>query len=114
MPFIIRVNVSVSREQEREIKSRLGRAIEYVPGKSEEYLMICFEDKCRLWLRGDASQPCAYIEVSIFGNESHAGYDRLTSEITSAFGILGIPSGNIYVKYDDISVWGVSGFTIES
>ena len=115
MPFIIaRVNTSVSREQERAVKSALGRAIEYVPGKSERYLMICFEDNCRFWLRGDDSQPAAYIEVSIFGNESHQGYEELTRGITDVFSeVLRIPSGNIYVKYDDISVWGVNGFTIE-
>ncbi len=40
MPFVIaRVNVPVSREQEEQIKSRLGRAIQLVPGKSERYLL---------------------------------------------------------------------------
>lgn len=34
MPFIIaRVNVPVSKEQETEIKNRMGRAIALVPGK---------------------------------------------------------------------------------
>ena len=62
MPFIIaRVNVPVSTEQEREIKTILGRAIESVPGKSEKYLMLGIEDNCRFWLRGDNSQPAAYI-----------------------------------------------------
>lgn len=115
MPFIIaRVNVPVSMEQEREIKSCLGRAIEFVPGKSEKYLMIGFEDNYRFWLRGEDSQPAAYIEVSIFGNEDHAGYDRLTYAVTGAFAqVLGIAPENIYIKYDDIHVWGVNGLTIE-
>ena len=110
MPFIIaRVNVSVMHEQEEIIKSRLGRAIELVPGKSEQYLMICFQDNCRFWLRGDNSLLAAYIEVSIFGNERHYGYESLTQEITRAFhDVLGIPSENIYLKYDDIHVWGVA------
>ena len=114
MPFIIaRVNVPVSHEQEEKIKSLLGRAIELVPGKSEQYLMICFEDNCRFWLRGDDSLPAAYIEVSIFGNERHCGYESLTQEITRAFHeVLGIPPENIYLKYDDIHVWAVNGFTI--
>ena len=114
MPFIIaRVNVPVKNEQEEKIKSLLGRAIELVQGKSEQYLMICFEDNCRFWLRGDDSLPAAYIEVSIFGNDCHYGYDALTQEITRAFhDVLGIPSENIYLKYDDIHVWGVNGFTI--
>ena len=115
MPFIIaRVNMSVSREQEQEIKTLLGRAIELVPGKSEQYLMLGFEGDYHFWLRGDDSRPAAYIEASIFENESHLGYEGLTREITQAFrSVLGIPPENIYIKYDDISVWGVNGFTIE-
>ena len=86
MPFIIaRVNLPVNIEQEQEIKARLGHAIESVPGKSEKYLMIGFEDKYHFWLRGDNSKPAAYIEVSIFGNEKHYGYEKLTYEITEAF-----------------------------
>ena len=108
MPFVIaRVNVSVKLEQEQRIKSALGRAIELVPGKSEQYLMIGFEENYRFWLRWSDSQKAAYIEVSIFGNEKHCGYDGLTYDITRAFyGVLDIPPENIYIKYDDIHVWG--------
>ena len=75
MPFIIaRVNVPVSKEQETEIKNRMGRAIELVPGKSEQYLLLAFEPESHLWLRGDDSQPMAYIDAAIFGNEGHYGY----------------------------------------
>ena len=115
MPFIIaRVNVPVSREQEQEIKSYLGRAIELVPGKSEQYLLLGIEENYHFWLRGDDSQPAAYIEASIFGNESHCGYESFTREITKVFHeVLSIPPENIYLKYDDIRVWGVGGFIIE-
>ena len=115
MPFVIaRVNVPVSREQEHRIKSALGRAIELVPGKTEQYLMLGFEENCRFWLRGTDSHKAAYIEVSIFGNEKHCGYDGLTYEITRMFHeVLAIPPENIYIKYDDIHVWGVNGITIE-
>lgn len=58
MPFLIsKVNIPVSPEQEQELKSKLGKAIELVPGKSEETLFLCVEDQCRLWLRGDCSRP---------------------------------------------------------
>lgn len=41
MPFIIsRVSTPITKEQETELKSRLGKAIELVPGKSEEYLLL--------------------------------------------------------------------------
>ncbi len=111
MPFLIsRVNVPLSRKQEMELKVLLGRAIELVPGKSEAYLLLCFEDNCRLWLRGDDSAPIAYIEANIFANERHAGYDAFTHEVTRIFHqVLGIGPDHIYLHYTDIPDWGVGG-----
>ena len=114
MPFIIaRVNTPVTHEQEIAIKSRLGQAIESVPGKSEEYLMVGIEADYHFYLRG-AEQKAAYIEVSIFGNEAHLGYDTLSAEITETMEQeLHIPPENVYIKYDDIKAWSVNGFYID-
>ena len=115
MPFIIsKVNVPVSIEQETEIKTRLGKAIEFVPGKNEEYLLLGFEENYHLWLKGDNKKPIAYIEANIFGNENHFGYKEFTKAVTEIFNdVLNIPPENIYIKYDDIKAWGVSGVYID-
>lgn len=114
MPFIMaKVNVEISGEQERQLKTRLGKAIELVPGKSEAYLMVGFEQDCHIYLRGE-NLPAAFIEVSVFGNEDHLGYDELTAEITKIFSsTLGISTKNIYVKFEDIANWGVGGMNID-
>ena len=111
MPFIIsRMNVPISAEQETKLKTLLGLAIELVPGKSEEYLLLGFEDNCRLYLRGDNSRPIAYIEADIFGNEGHMGYEQFTAAVTDIFAeTLGIPAENVYVRYADIPSWGAGG-----
>lgn len=115
MPFIIaRVNVPVSKEQETEIKNRMGRAIELVPGKNESYLMLGIEDNYHFYLRGDGTQKAAYIEASIFGNEDHGGFDAFAAETTEIFcQTLGIPLENIYIKFDDIKAWSVGGAFID-
>ena len=115
MPFITcKVNRPVSREQEIELKARMGKAIELVPGRSEQYLLLAFEPESHLWLRGDDSRPAAYIDAAIFGNEGHYGYPEFTVEVTRAFGdVLGIPAGNVYIKYEDITAWGVDGQYID-
>ena len=115
MPFVIaRVNVPVSREQETEIKSRLGKAIELVPGKNENYLLLGIEDNYHFYLRGDGEQKTAYIEASIFGNEDHVGFDAFAAETAAIFHqVLGIPTENIYIKFDDIQMWSVSGMFID-
>ena len=92
----------------------MGKAIEFVPGKSEEYLLLGFEAESHLYLRGDNSQPIAYIQASIFGNESHAGYDNFSAEVTKIFHeVLGIPEANIYICYADIPDWAVGGMNID-
>ena len=115
MPFLIsRVNRPINREQEVSLKTRLGRAIKLVPGKSEEYLLLGFEDNCRLWLRGDDSEPIAYIEANIFGNEGHFGNDAFTSEVTMMFHeVLGIAPENVYINYADIPDWGAGGVNFD-
>ena len=110
MPFIkSKVSCPVTHQQEQELKARLGRAIKMIPGKSEDYLLLEFEDNCRLCIAGrKASQSLAYIEAAVFGSENHTGYDAFTAEITGAFqNVLGIQPGNIYIKYEDITAWGV-------
>lgn len=115
MPFIKSyVSCPVTEEQELNLKTRMGKAISKIPGKSEEYLLLKFTDNCRLWLRGDNTAPIAYIEAAIFGNEDHLGFSGFSAEITSAFSeILRIPPENIYIKYDDISSWSVGGQYID-
>ena len=115
MPFIItRTNVSIDERKERELKTKLGNAIELIPGKSEEYLLLSFEDNQRLWLRGNKIEPIAYVEASIFGNDDHVGFDRFTVEVTKIlYETLSVPPQNVYIKYEDIKVWSVYGRTFD-
>lgn len=115
MPFIkSKVSVPLSKEQEKEIKTKMGKAIELVPGKSEHYLLLEFEDNCRLWLRGKKDDSIVYIEAAIFGNEPHYGYDAFTAELTRIFSeALQTMPDNIYVKFEDVTAWGVGGMYID-
>lgn len=115
MPFIkTKVSCEITEAQERLLKSRFGKAIELVPGKSEEHLLLEFEDHAHLWLRGEQYAPIAYIEAAIFGNEGHYGYDDFTEEVTRMFQeILGVPANRIYIKYEDIGVWGAGGMCFD-
>ena len=52
MPFIgNKVTAKISEEKEKIIKEKLGKAIELL-GKSEEYLMVGFEDNYKLYFAG--------------------------------------------------------------
>ena len=111
MPFLIaKVNTSIESTQEVELKSRLGKAIELIPGLSEKYLLTGFESNYHFYLRGKNNEAIAYIEVSIFGNENHLGYEEFAAAVTKIFvEVLNIPPMNIYIKFSDIDAWSVGG-----
>lgn len=60
MPCIqVKTNVSTSREKADAIKAALGQAIGFLPGKSEDWLMVAIEDGCHMYFggRGGARLP---------------------------------------------------------
>lgn len=115
MPFMIcKLSPKLTLKQETELKSRLGKAIELVAGLSEQVLLIGIEDNYRFYLRGSKEKPVALIEISIFANPRHYGYEALTKEITAiTHEVLNIEENRIYIKYDDIVAWGVGGSTFD-
>ena len=99
MPFInSKISVALSEDQEQEIKSRLGQAITVIPGKSESWLMVGFD------------QPMAMVEVSVYGSENPSAFSKLTGEICRIFeDVLGIAPDHVYVKYQAVANWGWNG-----
>ena len=79
MPFInTKLNVALTKEKEASLKAKLGEAIAAFPGKSEYWLMLNFEDNCRMWFRGYNSFPVAFVEIQLFGSSDHATCDQMT------------------------------------
>lgn len=109
MPFIMsRVNIQISEEKKIELKKQLGKAIETIPYKNENSLMVGIEDSYTLFMAGQSNESLAYIEISVWKNQRHEGYVALTEEISKAFqDILGIPLQNIYMRYIDIPGWAL-------
>ncbi len=111
MPYInSKVSVQITKEQETEIKTALGEAIRLIPGKSEQWLMLGFEDSVSMYFRGDNSQPIAFVEVSVYGGENPSAFDSLTAKICEIYNkVLGIAPDHVYVKYNAVSNWGWNG-----
>ncbi len=111
MPYIkTSTTVSISPEKETVLKEKMGKAIEAIPGKSEEWLMCEFCDNARLWFRGDKSEPLAFVEVMLLHSASPAAYEKMTGIICSILeSELGISKNCIYVKYEETDNWGWNG-----
>ncbi|MDY6470740.1 MAG: phenylpyruvate tautomerase MIF-related protein [Succinivibrio dextrinosolvens] len=115
MPFIkVKTAFTLTYEQETKLKEGLGKVIENVPYKSEQYLLIDFEDQQKLWLKGRKSEDIVYIEGAVFANECHFGYEDFSRELTDLFSkILNISKDKIYIRYEDISAWSIAGNYID-
>ena len=110
MPFInTMTSVKISDEKANSIKAKLGKAIEAFPGKTENWLMIGFNDECKMYFKG-SNEDCAYIEISIFGSVEPSAADKMTALVTDIINEeLGVAPDRIYIKYEGATDWGWNG-----
>lgn len=111
MPYIkTTTSVTLDSAKKDSLRAKLGQAIALIPGKSEAWLMLSFEDGAYMSFKGDTSEDCAFAEVSLFGSASDAAYERLTQAICEILSEeLGVKLSNIYVKYEETNHWGWNG-----
>lgn len=111
MPFIeTKLNIRLTPEKEARIKEKLGQAIALFPGKSEYWLMLQFEDQCRLWFRGYNTFPIAMVEIQLFGSAEAAVSEQMTKEVCRILSEeLEISPEHIYVNYTFSDTWGWNG-----
>lgn len=112
MPFInSKISCKITKEQEEMIKAKLGKAIELIPGKSESWLMVGFEDEYTLYFKGVASEKIAFVEVKIFGKADSHDMEKLTQAICDIYDeVLKIPGDKIYITYEEVQNWGYNKF----
>ncbi len=111
MPYIkITTSKTISKQCESVLTQKFGENISIIPGKSERWLMLCYEDNMRMALGGDDLVGTAMIEVSAFGRSTPEVYERLTEALTETLcSVIDIPAERVYVKYHEHSVWGYGG-----
>ncbi len=111
MPCIsTKLPMKLEEEKEKHLKERFGQAISIIPGKSESWLMLTFQDEVDLYFKGQKLEAGAFIEVSIFGQLSAEACDTLTGEICKILeDELNIPPANVYIKYEGTVQWGWNG-----
>jgi len=110
MPYIeIKTTAELTAKNKTSMKEKLGRDIALIPGKSESYLMLCFEGGLDMYFKGD-NKPCAFAQVMIFGKSDKKNYEKLTAAITETIhSELGVEPDRVYVKYEECEHWGCNG-----
>lgn len=111
MPYInSKLTVKLSEEDREHLKSQMGEIIATIPGKSEEWLMVSFDDNETIYFRGNKMEKAAYIEVKIFGTTEREYKNKITDLICSLYEAkLNIPKDSIYVIFSEVSDWGFNG-----
>ena len=111
MPYIdSKITLKLSEEKKETLKTALGQIISTIPGKSENFLMVGFDDEYSLFFSGNKLDKGAFVEVKIFGSTSNEALEQVTAKICALYEKeLGIPQNAIYVKYEFVNHWGWSG-----
>ena len=110
MPYIeIRTNVEIDRNRSEVLKNLLGREIELLPGKTEQWLMTSVRGGEDMSLSG-SREPCVMATVSLFGRAGDDAYDAMTASLCEKLRLaLNVPESRIYIKYEEVKHWGWNG-----
>ena len=111
MPYIdIYSNTALEPEQTASLKTAFAKALEAsFPGKTENWLMLNFHGNEDMYFAGKA-EPCAMVDVAVFGAQSKKSYERMTAEVCALLSQkCAISSDRIYVKYTEYDKWGWNG-----
>ena len=111
MPYIdLKTTAKISAENEETLRKEFGKIITLIPGKTEAWLMLNFEDKCRMAFKGNADSDSAIVSVDLLGGASEKAYADMTHAIcTTVSYVLGVPFNRVYVKYGEYTHWGYAG-----
>lgn len=111
MPMIeTKLSMALTPEKEARLKERFGKAISLIPGKSEEWLMLQFEDNCRMYFGGNQDGPVVFVEVRLLHSAPREAYEAMTKELTKILTEeLSVDPARMYIKYSPGDDWGWNG-----
>jgi len=113
MPYIHSVvTVKMSDSQKEAVKSRLGQAINEMPGKSEKSLMIVLQDDQSMYFRGDHQEKAAFVEIKMLYTQTLDAKEDFTKKVCDIYqSELGISGEEIFVAFTETEKgnWGWNG-----
>ncbi len=113
MPYIeTKTTRKIGKAEAAELRERLGKAIELIPGKTDKWLMLSFRGELDMAFAG-VDGDAAMIEVDILGHADDSSYAALTAKICEIMSdVLALPKDRIYVKYTEFDRWGWNGINL--
>jgi len=111
MPFInVNTTKKIDGKKRETIKKKLGELISIIPGKSEEVLMIKFDDGSCIYYSGSLKDNAAYVDIRIHGSATKEQKTELIEEVFAAFKEqLGTDEKDMFVTISEFGNWGFQG-----
>jgi hypothetical protein len=111
MPYIgVNLAKKIDVEKEMELKRAIAKAIEIFPGKTEQALMIDFEDGKNAYLAGERQENSAYIDLRVYGKFNFEVKSKFTAAMFELFeSILEVPKDKMYLTILEYETWGTKG-----
>lgn len=111
MPFInSKISCKLDTAKQETLKAALGEIITTIPGKTENWLMVGFEDEYELFFAGEKLEKGAFVEVKIFGQTTDDILEKVTAQICNLYEKeLGILPQHVYINYEFVTHWGWNG-----
>ncbi|EPY23717.1 macrophage migration inhibitory factor-like protein [Strigomonas culicis] len=107
--FETKVSAKLDDASKASLYNGYKKVCSEVIGKPDQFLMVTFEDGADMFFQ-DTRDPCAYVNVKLFGKLSSAVANKATAEITALITkFCSVPSGRIYVSFFGTEQWGWSG-----
>jgi len=92
----------MSQDQKDAVKSKLGQAINEMPGKSEESLMIAMQDDQSMYFRGKSKEKAAIVELKMLYTQTLEAKEDFTKKVCDIYSQeLGIPGEEIFVAFTE-------------
>ncbi len=93
-----------------EIKKSIGKIIDIIPEKTEEWLMIKFDGGSSMYFGGKGHDGIAYIEINLYKKAPMQNKKDLTEQVYSVFEkVLGMKSKDIFLTINEHENWGAEG-----
>ncbi len=110
MPYInLHTNKQLTPEKKEALQTQLGDLISILPSKTAEQTLIKISDECDMYRRGFNDGLCM-IEIYLYQMQPFSCKADLTKAIVTLMEKdYDIPAANLYIKFDEMPVWGVNG-----
>lgn len=107
--FETKISIKLDDASKTSLYNGYKKVCSEVLGKPEQFLMVTFEDNVDMIFQ-ETRDPCAYVNVKLFGKLSAENASKATAQITALLTkSCAIPSSRIYVSHYSTEQWGWDG-----